>query len=54
MFNEQTLSDIKIKIGTNEFFAHTLVLVDNSVYFEKALLGEFKVGRKGLNDRDCC
>lgn len=42
-FNNKSLSDIKIKFGNQEVFAHRLVLVQNSVWLEKALLGNFKV-----------
>ncbi|KAI4746712.1 hypothetical protein E4T50_02976 [Aureobasidium sp. EXF-12298] len=45
-FNDPLLSDIKIKIGNQEYFAHKLILVARSVWFVKALLGEFKVNKK--------
>ncbi|KAH0009359.1 hypothetical protein KCU78_g10765, partial [Aureobasidium melanogenum] len=42
-FSDKTLSDVIVKFGNQEIFAHRLILVKSSVWFETALLGEFKV-----------
>ncbi|KAH0277523.1 hypothetical protein KCU91_g3115, partial [Aureobasidium melanogenum] len=41
-FSDKTLSDVIVKFGDQEIFAHRLVLVKSSIWFQKALLGEFK------------
>ncbi|KAG9660094.1 hypothetical protein KCU95_g7946, partial [Aureobasidium melanogenum] len=41
-FSDKTLSDVMVKFGDQEIFAHRLILVKSSIWFEKALLGEFK------------
>ncbi|KEQ74592.1 hypothetical protein M436DRAFT_44458, partial [Aureobasidium namibiae CBS 147.97] len=49
-FDDQTLSDIKIKVGYQEYFAHKYVLVERSIWFRKALLGEFKESKQDTID----
>ncbi|KAI4722531.1 hypothetical protein E4T48_01186 [Aureobasidium sp. EXF-10727] len=44
-FNDKTFSDIRVKFGDQEIFAHKLVLVKSSIWFETAILGEFKASR---------
>ena len=44
-FSDKTLSDVIVKFGDQEIFAHRIILVKSSVWFEKALLGDFKVGQ---------
>jgi hypothetical protein len=39
----QELSDVIIKFGSKEVFAHKAILVNGSVWFERALLGRFSV-----------
>ncbi|THW99596.1 hypothetical protein D6D13_10041 [Aureobasidium pullulans] len=41
-YNSQSLSDCVVKFSNRRVFAHKLVLVQNSVWFDKALLGGFK------------
>ncbi|KAK6431061.1 BTB/POZ domain-containing protein 17 [Oleoguttula sp. CCFEE 5521] len=40
-FNDQELSDIKIKFGDQEIFAHRYVLCRKPAYFRTMLTGEF-------------
>ncbi|KAH0362072.1 hypothetical protein KCU65_g8264, partial [Aureobasidium melanogenum] len=44
-FSDKTLSDVIVKFGDHEIFAHKLILVKSSVWFETALLGEFKASQ---------
>ncbi|KAG9559437.1 hypothetical protein KCU71_g7752, partial [Aureobasidium melanogenum] len=44
-FSDKTLSDVIVKFGDQEIFAHRLILVKSSIWFEKALLGEFKASQ---------
>ncbi|CAD0101180.1 unnamed protein product [Aureobasidium mustum] len=44
-FSDKTLSDVIVKFGDQEIFAHRIILVKSSVWFEKALLGDLKVGQ---------
>lgn len=44
-FSDKTLSDVIVKFGDQEIFAHRLILVKSSVWFETALLGEFKASQ---------
>ncbi|KAI4752799.1 hypothetical protein E4T51_14051 [Aureobasidium sp. EXF-12344] len=49
-FSDKTLSDVIVKFGNQEIFAHRLILVKSSVWFEKALLGEFKESKQTVID----
>ena len=41
--DEEELSDIIIKFGDRQVFAHKIILANGSPWFEKALLGDFSV-----------
>jgi hypothetical protein len=42
-FNDPTLSDLRIRLGDRTIHVHRIVLCRRSVYFEKLILGAFKV-----------
>ncbi|THW99597.1 hypothetical protein D6D13_10040 [Aureobasidium pullulans] len=42
-FNDEELSDVIIMFGEEQVFAHKVILASGSIWFEKALLGNFSV-----------
>ncbi|THY79685.1 hypothetical protein D6C93_10113, partial [Aureobasidium pullulans] len=45
-FDDEELSDVIIKFGEEQVFAHKVILASGSVWFEKALLGNFSEAKK--------
>ncbi|KEQ86955.1 hypothetical protein M438DRAFT_268660, partial [Aureobasidium pullulans EXF-150] len=45
-FNDEELSDVIIKFGEKQVFAHKVILASGSIWFEKALLGDFSEANK--------
>ncbi|THY79252.1 hypothetical protein D6C86_00210, partial [Aureobasidium pullulans] len=45
-FDDENLSDVIIKFGEKRIFAHRVILARGSVWFEKALLGDFSEANK--------
>ncbi|THW83658.1 hypothetical protein D6D15_09431 [Aureobasidium pullulans] len=45
-FNDEELSDVIIKFGEEQVFAHKVILASGSIWFEKALLGNFSEAKK--------
>jgi hypothetical protein len=46
-FNDKTFSDVRVRFGDHEIFAHRIILVKSSMWFQRALMGNFKVGLDG-------
>ncbi|KAG9660090.1 hypothetical protein KCU95_g7945, partial [Aureobasidium melanogenum] len=54
-FNDEQFSDVVIKLGDQQIFAHKVMLASGSVWFEKALCGNFSEANKKvieLHDED--
>ncbi|KAH0009360.1 hypothetical protein KCU78_g10766, partial [Aureobasidium melanogenum] len=54
-FNDDQFSDVVIKFGDQQIFAHKVMLASGSVWFEKALCGNFSEANKKvieLHDED--
>ncbi|THZ17159.1 hypothetical protein D6C89_08913, partial [Aureobasidium pullulans] len=49
-FNDEELSDVIIKFGEKQVFAHKVILASGSIWFEKALLGNFSEAKKKVID----
>ncbi|THY07979.1 hypothetical protein D6D01_09704 [Aureobasidium pullulans] len=45
-FDDEELSDVIIKFGEEQVFAHKVILASGSIWFEKALLGNFSEAKK--------